>query len=65
MAESRKHKGRGDTRVMSDKARALEARALAHGKKPFTTVKEWAGGTPKDADELLAAIRSLREEDNA
>jgi hypothetical protein len=59
----RKSKGGAQARSKRELAKAMEERALAKGKKPFTTVKEWARGAPEDADELLAAIRLLREGD--
>ena len=59
----KKAKGRTKARTKRELTKAMDERALAKGKKPFTTVKEWARGTPADADELLAAIRLLREDD--
>ncbi len=46
---------------LSPRARAV-ARQFAHV-KPIRSIDELALGTPKDADELLEAIRELREED--
>lgn len=44
-----------------DRARELEARALANGKKRVKSLKDLARGTPEDADELLDAIREMRD----
>jgi hypothetical protein len=60
--ERRRNEGRARARSRSELAKELEKRALAHGKKPFANVKDVARGTPEDADELLAAIKELRED---
>lgn len=46
-----------------DKMKELERRARARGLKPFKSVKDYATSTPEAADELLAAIREMRESD--
>jgi hypothetical protein len=58
----KKSKGRRKGPRKRELAKALDERALARGVKPFTTVKDAARMTPEDGDELLAAIRLLRED---
>lgn len=62
--DGRRNKGRTKTRTKSARAKRLDRLdelALSHGMKPFKSVKDVARGTPADADELLEAIRELRE----
>src|SRR5258708_5884602 len=59
----RKAKGQAKARRKAELVRALEERALAKGLKPFKSLKDVARMRAEDADELLAAIRLLREAD--
>ncbi len=59
----KRSKGRAKALSKRELAKVMEERARAKGRRPFTTVREAARLKPEDGDELLAAIRLLREDD--
>ncbi len=56
-----RNKGKEKKTPMSPKALSISRKLTAMGVKPVKSVDALARGTPKDADDLLEAIRELRE----
>lgn len=58
---TRKKRPRSSKASWSEGERRLDRLAAKAGVKPIGDVAELARGTPEDADELLSAIREMRE----